>query len=78
LDTGIPVVAGTYYTLRTIFLPAGGAIGLINNTIVATYTVAETPAVLMEPLMYVDDGGLGAGAACVLSADYLALWQNRV
>lgn len=78
IDTLVPVVAGAYYIFKLIFLPAGGALGLINNTIVATYTAAQTPVVQLEPLWYVDDGGLGAGAACIMNLDYIGVWQNRI
>lgn len=78
LNTGIPVVAGAYYTYKLIILPDGSAIALLNNVVVATYTAAQVPAVLLEPLWYADDGGLGAGANCDMNVEFMRAWQSRV
>jgi hypothetical protein len=77
LNTGIPVVAGTYYIFKLIILPTGAAIALLNDVVVAGYTAAQVPAVLLEPLWFVDDGGLAVGANCDMMVEFMRAWQSR-
>jgi hypothetical protein len=83
VDSGIALVSGTWYTMRVKFMADGSAVVTIfsaTGTVLFTTTItaANTTAVQLEPLGYVDDGGGALGNACDLELDYVDNTQNRV
>ena len=77
MNSLVPVVAGQYYILRFDFLVAGTILMSVDYTIVATIAAAAVSAARLEPVLYIDDGGVGAGNALNLIADYVWINQNR-
>lgn len=83
VNTAIVLVTATWYTMRVKFLASGAAevtifsaAGVVLFT--TTIAAANTTALQLEPLAYVDDGGGALGNACDLEADYVDNIQNRV
>jgi hypothetical protein len=76
-NTLVPLVATQNYILRYDFLLNGTILMSVDYTVVAAIAVPAVTVARLEPLFYIDDGGLGAGNALNLSVDYVWIQQNR-
>jgi hypothetical protein len=77
VDTGIPATAGIYNKLRLDVQTDGTITVSIDSNIVDSIPAASVTASQLEPLLYIDDGGLAVGAALNMAVDYVWAKQNR-
>jgi len=75
INTGIPVVAGQFHFLAMAPNILGGLDGYVDGVYIGSIAAAATSQALLEPIFYVDDGGLAAGNAINYDLDLLAVWQ---
>jgi hypothetical protein len=74
-DTGVPVVAGQFYLLAMAPDSTLAFRAYIDGVYVGTLPLVNTTPAQLEPLFYVDDGGLAAGNPINYDVDLLAVWQ---
>ena len=75
VNTGIAVVPGQFHFLAMAPNILGGLDAYVDGVYVGSIAAASTSQVLLEPIFYVDDGGLAAGNVINYDVDLLAVWQ---
>lgn len=75
-DTGVDIVADTWFTFRLELLSTGGFKAYINGTLVKTGAASAIRDVAFKPYFYVIDPAV-AHPGRTLSIDYVKVWQDR-